>query len=54
MARKTEKTKKGEMHTVLPGIWQETLKMWKMRNANCRTWNMGSTPKNIENETHTQ
>ena len=37
---KPERGGKQEMHTVETGIWQETLKKWKMRNAHCRTWNM--------------
>ena len=28
--------------------------VWKMRNAQCRTWNMAKKKmKNVENETHT-
>jgi hypothetical protein len=27
--------------------------MWKMRNAQCRTWSMVKKKKNVENETHT-
>ena len=41
------------MHTVGPGIWQETFKTWKMRNAQCRTVNMARTEKNVKNERNT-
>ena len=27
--------------------------MWKMRNAQCRNWNMVKKMKNVKNETHT-
>ena len=27
--------------------------MWKMRNAQCRTWSMVKKMNNVENETHT-
>ena len=45
--------KKRETHKVGPGIWRETLKMWKMRNTPCRILNMARKPKNVEKETHT-
>ena len=41
------------MHTVGPGIWRETFKTWKMRNAHCRTGNMARTEKNVKKETNT-
>jgi hypothetical protein len=41
------------MHTVGPGICQETLTTWKMRNAHSRTWNVARKPKIVENEKHT-
>ena len=31
--KKKLKNVENEIHTVGPGIWQETLKRWKMRNA---------------------
>ena len=50
---KTEKGKKLETHRIRPGIWQETLKKWKMRNTHCRTWIVLRKLKNEENLTHT-
>ena len=52
------------MHTVGSGIWRETLKKvkmrnacfsktWKMRNAHCRNRNMARNLKIIENEKNT-
>ena len=35
-----EKSGKWEMHSVGPGVWPENWKSWKMRNTNCRKWNM--------------
>ena len=42
-----------EKHTVLPGVWQETLKTGQMRNAHFRTWNKVRKQKNVINETQT-
>ena len=39
------------MYTVGPGIWRETIKMWKMRNEHCRTWKLARKLKNVGNET---
>jgi hypothetical protein len=47
---KPERGGKQEMHTVETGIWQETLKKWKMRNAHSRTGNMTRKLKIMENE----
>ena len=27
-----------KLHTVESGVWQETIKTWKIRNVHCRTW----------------
>ena len=35
--------KYGENHSLI----------WKMRNAQCRTWSMVKKMKNVKNETHT-
>ena len=35
--------KYGENHSLI----------WKMRNAQCRNWNMVKKMKNVKNETHT-
>ena len=43
-----------EKHTVLPGVWQETLKTGQMRNAHFKTWNMAKNLKNVKNETETR
>ena len=39
MARNSEILGKWEKLNVRPGIWQETLKTWKMRNGHFRIWN---------------
>ena len=31
-----------------PGIWQETLKTWKMSETQCRTWNMVIKSEKVE------
>jgi hypothetical protein len=36
-----------------PGMWRETLKMWKLRNEACRTWNMARKQANMEKEINT-
>ena len=36
---------KWKTHTVGHEVWQETLKTWRMRNSNCRTWNMARKMK---------
>ena len=41
IARKTEKRGKGEMLALVPGIWQENWKAWKMRKTHCMRWNIG-------------
>ena len=48
------KKKKRETHKVGPGIWRETLKMWKMRNTPCRILNMARNRKTWKRRhTHT-
>ena len=29
-----------KLHTVESGVWQETIKTWKIRNVHCRSQNM--------------
>ena len=41
------------MHTSGPGIWPETLKNKKMKNAHCRILIVARKLKNVENETQT-
>ena len=51
MAKKMKKKSgKRETHTVGPGIWRDTLKNQKTRNAHQRTWNLARKLKNVENE----
>jgi hypothetical protein len=52
MAR-TEKNVKKETNTICPGIWRETMKTWKKRNAHSRIWSMPRKLKIMENEKHT-
>jgi hypothetical protein len=40
IARKTEKGRKWEMHTLGSVRWWENWNSWKMRNTQSRTWNM--------------
>ena len=47
---KTGKPKKLETQRIGPRIWQETLKNWKMRNTQCRIWNMARKLTKKENE----
>ena len=47
---KTGKPKKLETQRIGPGIWQETLKNWKMRNTHCRIQNMARKLTKKENE----
>ena len=50
--RKNENHGKWEKHTVGCGIWQETLKTWKMRNAHSRILSMARKLKMMKNEKH--
>jgi len=42
---KSDHKGKWETHIIGPGMCRETIKMWKMRNVQCSTWNMATNLK---------
>ena len=59
MAKKKKTKKKSENGELQKRTLQDLRygnkhgKNWKIRNAQCRTWNMARKQKNVENETQT-
>ena len=43
--QKSDHKGKWETHIIGPGMCRETIKMWKMRNVQCSTWNMATNLK---------